>query len=118
MNGKQVAVLTSLGTSIMATPAWAQYGSGGMYGPGAMWGGGWVGSILGMFMMLLVFAAVIAFFVVAARWLAGLGGHGHHNPPNSPPTDKPSALDILKERFARGEIDKDEFEERKRHLLD
>jgi putative membrane protein len=36
----------------------------------------------------------------------------HHAPPGRTP------IDILKERFARGEIDKDEFEERRRVLGD
>jgi putative membrane protein len=32
------------------------------------------------------------------------------------PTDGRAALDILRERFARGEIDKNEFDERRRVL--
>jgi len=42
------------------------------------------------------------------RWLGG----SHGASPHSSPTKTP--LDILKERFARGEIDKEEFEKRRR----
>jgi putative membrane protein len=45
------------------------------------------------------------------RWL---GGSSPTATPHQPPTRTP--LDILKERFAHGEIDKEEFEERRRIL--
>ena len=76
-----------------------------------MWSwGGW-GMIFGPIMMILFIAVIVAVVVLLVRWL-GVGAHGSAA---SPPTGK-VPLDILKERFARGEIDKDEFAERKRLL--
>lgn len=68
--------------------------------------------IFGPSFMILVLGVVIAAAVVIAR---GLGGPAPWAPP-MPPGRTP--LDILKERYARGEIDKEEFEERRRVLGD
>jgi len=76
-------------------------------------GGGWHGMILGPLFMTLVIAAVIALVLVFARVLGG-PWHGSAPPYQTPPGRTP--LDILKERFARGEIDKPEYEERRRVL--
>jgi putative membrane protein len=88
--------------------AHAQY-----YGPSHMWDSqwGWGHMIFGSLTMVLVWGGIILVIVLLVRWL-GTGPGGQHAPP--PPSK--TALDILKERFARGEIDKDEFEERKRLL--
>jgi len=89
---------------------WAQQ-RGDYYGPHMMWGGWFLGPI-----MMVVFIAVAAIVVVLiVRWLGG-PGHGVVQPPAAPPSKTP--VDILKERFARGEIDKEEFEERRRLLGD
>lgn len=102
------------GTVLAPAWAWAQqaepYRRG--YDPHMMdWGGGWYGMIFGPLFMILILAIVIAVAVILVRWLSGpgYGGHpSHHGPPGR------TALDILKERYARGEIDKEEFEERRR----
>jgi putative membrane protein len=65
---------------------------------------------LGPLMMIVFIAAIVAAVVLMFRWLGG----SHGAAPSSPPVRTP--LDILKERFARGEIDKEEFEERRRVL--
>lgn len=69
-----------------------------------MWWWGWgVGM---MAMMFLFWVLVIIGFVVGIRWLFGRGRDGR--------TD--AALEILRQRYARGEINKEEFEARKKDL--
>ncbi len=83
-----------------------------VYGPHMMWGsGGWYGMIFGPFFMILSLAAIVAVVVLLVRWL---GGPSTWPSSTFPPARSP--LDILKERFARGEIDKEEYEERRRIL--
>ena len=100
-------------TAVVPTWAWAQVPSDAdryAYGPHMMWG---FGMIFGPLFFILVLALVIAVAVLLVRWLAGpWQAASHPLPPGRTP------LDILKERFARGEIDKDEFEERRRVLGD
>jgi putative membrane protein len=62
--------------------------------------------------MILVLALVIAAAVLLVR---RLGGPWQGTVPPSPSAGH-TPLDILKERFARGEIDKNEFDERRRVL--
>lgn len=72
-------------------------------------GGGWMIGI-----PMLVSALLLVVLVVAGLWLLGRAISGR-SPRPSDPRDS-SARTILEERFARGEIDRDEFEERLRTL--
>ena len=86
--------------------AWAQDRgdwSWGMHAMSWMWGAWGLGM---MAMMLVSWSLVIAGIVLGIRWLAGQGQRSGSD----------RALDILRERYARGEIDKDEFEARRRDL--
>ena len=74
-------------------------------------GGDWGHMMFSPVMMLVFVAVLIVVVVLTVRWL---GGAGHGAVAGSEPRSEKTPLDILKERFARGEIDKDEFEERKR----
>lgn len=97
--------------------SWAQAPPAGPqsypYGGHMMWGGGWYGMILGPLFMVLLLVAVLAGVALIARWL-GLTRYETPTAHQASPGRAP--LDILKERFARGEIDKEEFEERRRVL--
>lgn len=72
----------------------------------------WGFGAFGMLFMLVLWALVIAGIVVLVKWLVDQA-----RPGGSAPAGGESALDILKTRYARGEIDKDEFEAKKRDLL-
>ena len=76
------------------------------------WGGEWYGMAFGHLFMIVVLAVAIALAVLLVRWL---GGPWHAMAPHPGSTGR-APVDILKERFARGEIDKTEYEERRRVL--
>ncbi len=75
------------------------------------WGGGmhpmWWGWGIGMMLMMLIFwGLIIAGLVILIRWLLSQSRESRYD----------SALEILRQRFARGEINKEQFASMKRDL--
>lgn len=83
----------------------------GYYGYGMM-DGGWVGLVIMLVFWALVIAAIIMLIVWALRTASGRGGAG----PMQPPAPHDEALAIAKRRFASGEITKEQYEEIARAL--
>jgi putative membrane protein len=107
---------------LVAFDGWGFFGPGGKMGPGGMMGpngGGMLGQggwgtwwILGMLVPLLFLGGLIALIAWVIVDLAS-GGHRESTPGT---TREDSAEEILRQRFARGEIDAKEYEERRRTL--
>jgi len=74
-----------------------------------MSGYGWGGMGLGMIVMSLFWIMLIVALVMFLKSKQDSGA-------SSGPRQEKSALDILKERYARGEIGREEFEQKKRDL--
>ena len=82
-----------------------------------MWGGdygmSWGWGFLGAVHMVLWWVLIILGIVVLVKWLTvGFGSSSGGR------ADEGRALEVLKERYARGEIGKEEFEQKKRDLRD
>ncbi|GAB1233008.1 SHOCT domain-containing protein [Ferrigenium sp. UT4] len=70
--------------------------------------GGWMMGGMGLLSVLFWILTIVG-VVLIVRWLTARNGQGKVSPAESP-------LDILKMRYAKGEIDKSEFDQKKRDL--
>ena len=69
---------------------------------------GWMPMMgFGVLSMVLFWAVLVVGLIVVGKWLWGQGSLNREDSP----------LDILKKRYARGEINRQEFEDMKRDLL-
>lgn len=80
------------------------------------WGWG-AGSVIFMFILWII---IIICIVALVRWAVYGGGYRRHMRDGwwyDKDKGEDSALTILKERYAKGEISKEEFEARKKDLM-
>src|SRR5262245_4379637 len=96
---KLLGLAAPAAASLAATPAWAQ-------GPGPWqmhdwkgWGGMWLGPVFMLALLVLLIAGIVAL----ARWIGGGDGGERAR----------TAREILDERFARAEIDREEYQRRR-----
>jgi putative membrane protein len=75
----------------------------GMHTMPWMWGAWGIGM---MVVMLAFWGVIIVGIVLGIRWLLSVGRETKSDP----------ALEVLRQRYARGDIDRDEFEAKKRDL--
>jgi putative membrane protein len=105
---KRILMISLMVLSLTADYGYTQMGQG-MMGPGMMnwgYGMGWGWSII----MMTFWIAVIVGIIFLIRWVVLSTDRRRET------QSEDSALEILRNRYARGEINKEEFEEKKKDL--
>jgi putative membrane protein len=114
IKSKVLGLFASLLLMISLYPWNMALAQGGRYedwhtGPGMMgnWNMGWFGGIF----MVVFWILIVVGLVSVIKWLVQATGNRRRGDQSGS-----RAMDILKERYARGEIDKVQFEDMKRDL--
>lgn len=109
-----LGLLTIWGLSnILMSPAFAQTGGYQNWHMGRWMMGGWGMGGFGMIFMLLFWVLIIAGIVFLIRWLFEKTGSRSSTGVGT----GSEAMDILKERYAKGEITLEEFEAMKKEIF-
>ena len=103
MNSITMRIGAAVSGVVMPAVAWAQQRPYDYWGMHYMWGAWGIGMTL---MMVLFWVLIIVGLVVGIRWLISQGKESRSD----------SALEILRQRYARGEITKEQFEAMKQDL--
>jgi putative membrane protein len=114
MRGRDVAVIIGavvLGTLLVVLLGSSMMGWGFM-GPGMMGWGGNAFNPLGWIVMVLFWALIIGGIALLAVWF-----FREATPATTGPSASSRPLDILNERYARGEITREQYEEM-RHTIE
>ena len=102
-----------LSNFFLISPALAQSGRYSDWHMGRWMMGGWGMGWFGMIFMIIFWGLIIVGLVSLIRWLIqNTSGKGR-----SGVSMGSKAMDILKERYAKGEISRDEFESMKKDIL-
>lgn len=108
MHKRTLSALSTLAVAAASLPAYGQTPDRPGYWHDG-WDWGWEHMLFGSVMMVLFWGGLILVIVLAVRWFGG--GSSKSRPGKT-------SLEIFEERSARGEIDKEDFEERKCLLSD
>lgn len=112
MKTRITALLTGIVPAWTPVPALAHsYEDGRGFWPHD-WEGGWSHMLFGSLSMILFWGGLILLIVIGIRWFGSRSGDGDGSEPRD------TALDTLEKRFASGEMEKEDFEARKRLLME